>query len=329
MAAGPGDSAAWIELTKLETGKNEEALLRAASTLAPAHPNVLMWRAGDALAHNDLPKATELLVALVEFRGKSEAAQTLAQLVASGQGTALLRPYLSSAPRWLPSVLASLPALKLPLGSALPLLAEASAKGAVDKQTVQGYIRSLKNAGEWGDAYSLWISQQRRATTLLHNGRFEQPFEPDGFDWEVTPVPPSRAGALVSQRGSGARGQVLLVEFTAKAVVIPIIRQYLFLRPGRYTLRGQYMSSRLRSEQGLAWAARCSNDKAAVPLAGRSEPLTDTLGAWKSFQFALAVPPDCGQVVSLQLETFAPFEAAAGIRGRAAFDALELLPQGV
>ena len=35
------------------------------------------------------------------------------------------------------------------------------------------------------------------------------------------------------------------------------------------------------------------------------------------------------QVVSLQLETLAPFEAAAGLKGRAAFDALELLPQGV
>jgi hypothetical protein len=329
LAADPGDAGAWIELTNLETGAHEPALLRASSILAPNDPNVLMWRAGEALAHDDLPKATGLLVALVEFRSQGEAAQTLARLVASGRGTALLRPYLPSASRWLPAVLANVTSLKLPLGSALPLLAEASAKGAVGKPTVQAYVRDLKNAGGWGDAYSLWIAQQRRPVPLLHNGRFDQPFEANGFDWEVTPTLPSRAGALVAQRSSGDRGQVLDVQFTGKALVVPLIRQYVFVPPGQYLLRGQYMSSRLRSEQGLAWAARCSNDKAANLVAGRSGALMDTGGRWQNFQFVIAIPPDCGQVVSLQLETFAPFEAATGLKGRAAFDGLELLPQGV
>lgn len=327
IAADPGDSIAWTQLTALETGANEPALFRAASVLAPADPNVLMWRAGHALTNNDLPQATELLVALVEFRGKGEASETLARLVASGQGTALLRPHLRSAARWLPPVLAALSALKLPVGAALPLLAEASAKNAVGKQTVQAYIRDLKRAGEWSDAYGLWIAQQKQPTGLLHNGRFDQPFEPDGFDWEVTSVPPSRTGAVITQRGSGNRGQVLDIQFNGKALVVPLLRQYIFMPPGKYLLRGQFMSSRLRTEQGLAWTMRCSNDKAATGLAGRSEALTDTLGTWKTFQFAIAAPSDCGQVISLQLETVSPLEAASGLKGRIAFDNFELVPE--
>ena len=329
IAGNPGDAAAWIDLTALETGQHEQALLQAASTLAPTEPNVLTWRVGAALTRNDLPKATQLLVELVEFRGNGKAAQTLGRIVASGAGTALLRPHLPTAPRWLPQVLASMEALKLPLSTALPLVAAASAKGSLTKPTIQQYTRALKADGQWGDAYGLWVARQRRATPLLYNGRFDQAFEPDGFDWEVTPSLPSRAGALVSQRGSGNRGQVLDIQFTGRPVALPIIRQYVFAAPGKYLLRGQYMSTRLRTEQGLAWTARCSNAKAANPVAGRSTGLQDTAGAWQTFQFVIAIPADCGPVTSLQLETFAPFEAAAGFKGRAAFDALELLPQGV
>ena len=329
LASNPGDSDAWIQLTNIETGPRQRALFLGASTLAPTEPNVLMWRAGQALSSQQLPLAVELLVQLIEYRGKAEAAQALARLVASGEGTPLLLAHLPTANRWLPSVVASLAALKLPMTSALSLVAEASAKGMVTRQTVQSYIRALKTDGKWGDAYGLWLAQQRGPTTLLHNGRFDQPFQPDGFDWEVTPALPSRAGAIVSQRGSSNKSQILDIQFTGKPVPLPIIRQYVFAPPGKYVLRGKYMSSRLRMEQGLAWTARCTNDKAAAPVAGQSSGLMDTSGAWQAFQFTIAIPLDCGLVVSLQLETFAPFEATAGFKGRAAFDALELLPRGV
>jgi hypothetical protein len=308
LAANPGDSSAWIRLTNLETGPSERALLHAASTLAPTEPNVLMWRAGDALSRNELPRATELLVQLIEYRGKGEAADALARIVASGEGTVLLRPHLATASRWLPQVLGSMTALKLPLTAALPLLAEASAKGAVPQQTIHAYIRALKADGKWADAYGLW---------------------PDGFDWEVTPVLPSLAGALARQRGMSNRGRVLEIEFTGRPVAIPILRQYVFIGPGKYLLRGRYKASGLRMEQGLAWSVRCTDVRSAKALAGRSDGLQDTAGAWQSFQFAFAIPHDCGLVASVQLETFAPFEAVAGFKGRVSFDGFELAPDGV
>jgi hypothetical protein len=161
---------------------------------------------------------------------------------------------------------------------------------------------------------------------ILFNAGFEQRFDADGFNWQVTPVPPSRAGALVAQRNMAGHGQVLEVQYTGRAVVTPVVRQYLFIPPGRYALQGQYMTSKLRMAQGLAWAVRCTDG--AKILAGRSEALQDTAGIWQRFQFEFDVPPGCGVVASLQLETFAPFEAAAGFRGTASFDGFELRSVG-
>ena len=326
IARNPGDSGAWIQLASLERGEHEKDLFNAAAALAPNEPNVLMWRAGQALAANQPPEAIALLVQLVEYRGKGEAAQTLARLLASGEGTALLRPHLATAGRWLPAVISNLGVLKLPASAAQPLVAEAWAKGDITKPMLQTYIRLLKSQEQWVDAYGLWLAQQQGPVPLVYNGSFEQPFQPDGFDWELTPTLPSRTGATISRRPSGNRSTVLDIQFTGKALVTPILRQQVFAPPGRYVLRGQFMASRLRSEQGMAWAFRCSN-KNVTTVAGRSAGLQDTGGVWQPFQFPVVVSSDCGTLVNLQLETFAPFEAAAGITGRMAFDALELVPQ--
>lgn len=327
LAVNPGDSRSWIRLANIERGAQEQALLRAVSTLAPTDPNVLMWRAGAAFTVKDFEAATLLLVQLVEYRQRREAADALARLLASGEGTALLRPHLVTASRWLPQVMTSMTTLRLPLTTALPLLVEASAKRAAPPSTIQAYIRALKTDGKWADAYGLWLSQQEGPTPLLYNGTFELPFQSDGFDWEVTPTLPSRTGAAVNQKGSQDRGRVLEVEFTGKLLVVPVIRQYVFLYAGRYVFRGQYMASKLRTDQGLAWAVRCINTKSTHALAGRSDGLLDTGGVWRSFQFEITVPGDCGLVASLQLETFASSEAAAGVKGRAAFDSFELRRQ--
>ena len=329
IAANPGDSGAWVELTHLEKGGTGKGLLRAAFTLAPTDPSVLMWRAGEALSSGQLPEAVELLVQLIEYRGTGEAVQALAKIVASGEGAPLLRPHLARAGRWLPPVLASLAAMKLPLTSALPLVAEAWAQKAITRQTLQAYIHALKTDEKWADAYALWLTEQPGPTPLLYNGGFDQPFQPDGFDWEVTPALASRAGAVVSQRRRGDRGYILEIQFTGRQLAVPIIRQYVFAAPGSYVFRGKYLGSRLRTEQGLAWAVRCSSRNAATPLAGRSIGLQDTAGAWKRFQFSVVIASDCGSVVSVQLETLAPFEAATGMKGAAEFDAVEFVPQGL
>lgn len=327
ISRNPGDSSAWISLAAQEFESRRRGSLGAAAALAANEPNVLQLRAAEALERNDLEPATALLVQLITRYGGAEAPKVLAQLIATGQGIALLRPHISDAKRWLPQVLWALGNLKLPAPLAMPLVAEAAAQKTLTPAAIQGYIRALKAGGYWGDAYALWISQIKERVPLVYNGSFDKLFEPDGFDWEVTPVQPSRAGALAVQRDLAKRGKVLEIEFSGRPMAVPIVRQYLFVAPGRYAVRGQYVASKLKTEQGLAWAVRCPN--AARTEAGRSDALQDTSGAWKSFQFEFTLPAQCGLVASLQLEPFAPFEATAGFKGRATFDAIEVRPAGL
>jgi hypothetical protein len=327
LRENPGDSTAWVALASVESGAPQQALLSAIAALAPSDPDVLRLRAREALAQNQMPLAVSLLVQMTDSRiGGAEPPQILARLIADGTGADLVRPHLVAGSRWLPQVLASITSLKLPLEPAFPLLAEAAEKRIVTQETVQSFVRLLKSSGKWADAYGLWVAQQRPPVPILFNGGFDQRFQVDGFDWEVTPVPSKRAGALVAQRNIPRHGQVLEIQYTGRAVATPVLRQHLFISPGRYALHGRFMSTKLRMEQGLAWVVRCTG--AAKALAGRSDPLQDTASEWQNFEFEFNIPADCGMAASLQLETFAPFEAAAGFSGRASFDRFELRPLG-
>ena len=230
--------------------------------------------------------------------------------------------YVTPGSHWLQRTLAELPQLRTPFSAVLPLVAKALKAGVLGPDDARAYLHQLKTAGSWVDAYSLWVSLHEGPLPALYNGSFEQPFDPDGFDWEPTvTTPASRAGAIVERRSADKHGAVMALQFTGRALPVPLVRQYLFIAEGRYRLRGEYMAHQLRMEQGLAWNVQCT---AAAASAGRTAPLGDTGGVWQPFTLEFSVPPGCGAVASLQLETFAPFEAALGARGRAAFDALSL-----
>ena len=322
IARNPGDSVAWARLLVAEPRERTDSVLVGASLVAPMDPMVARWRAAQALQQGKLPEGIALLVQLLQHQHSAESARVLAQIAATPDGPAFLRPHLAPGSRWLPQVLGAGYAMKLPPGNVLPLVAEAAEKGALPDDARQLYMRSLKANGHWLDAYGLWVAQHKDPVPLLYNGSFDQALEQDGFDWEFTRVPRSRAGVMVQQEAVARRGLVLGLEFTGRSFTSPVVRQYLFASPGPYRLRGEYMASKLRSESGLAWSVLCTSGRKAV--LARSRPLPDTGGVWKPFEVDFDVPPDCGAVASLQLEPAAPFEATTGIKGRVAFDALSL-----
>ena len=321
IASNPGDANAYVQLLVADRSAAAPRLLDAATQLAPNEPNVLMLQAAAALDRQDWAKAVVPLVQLVEYRDMPPAAQVLARLIAGGQGQ-LLVPYLTRESRWLARALAQMSQGPSSSSTALPLVVEALKIGNLEAESVRTYIRQLKSAGAWADAYGLWLALHGKALPALYNSSFDDSFQPDGFDWEVSASgPASRTGAIVERRGAEARGATLDIRFTGRALVNPLIRQQLFLGEGRYRLRGEYLAHQLRLEQGLAWTVRCT---AGQLQAGRSGALGDTGGAWQAFAFEFSIPPGCGLVANLQLETHAPFEAALGARGRAAFDAFSL-----
>ena len=321
IARNAGDSAAYVQLALIDRSPARPRDIGAAAQLAPNDGNVLLLQAGAALERQDWAHAVEPLVRLTDYRENPNASQILARLIAAGQGE-LLYPFVTPGSHWLPRALGELSAFKAPFSAVLPLLARALKAGVLSPDDARVYLRQLKGAGDWLDAYSLWVSLHEGPMPMLYNGSFEEQFDPDGFDWEpAVTTPASRAGAIVERRGSDKHGAVLDIRFTGRALPVPLVRQYLFIGEGRYRLRGEYMAHQLRMEQGLAWNIQCTGSPAS---AGRTVALGDTGGAWEPFTLDFSVPTGCGAVASLQLETFAPFEAALGARGRVAFDAISL-----
>lgn len=320
IAANPGYSQAYVRLAFVDTA-NGSRVLEAAARLAPANASVTTMQAGQALEQQDLPAAIAPLVSLVEHGYNDKAALVLARLIVSGRWQ-LLADHVTPGTHWFERVLAQMPAAQGPFSAALPLVVLGLDRGVFPPSELLPYVRLLKTSGAWNDAYSLWVALHKGKSPTIYNAGFVQPFEENGFDWEVTGQHPiGRAGALLGRASDETRGSLLDIRFTGRPFAVPLVRQYLFLGPGRYRLHGDYKTAQLRMEQGLAWTVRCT---ASTVEAGKSPGLNDTANAWRPFEFVFTVPPRCGWVASLQLEAFAPFEATLGSRGRASFAALAL-----
>jgi hypothetical protein len=322
IARNPGDAFAWSKLLVAESRERSNAVLDGAARTAPNNFNVIHRRAARALESGQLAEGVSLLVQILQNRGTTEAAGVVAQIAQSKEGLALLRPHLRPGTRWVDFVLYGGYTLKLPPGNLLPLVAEAIENSAVSPAARQGYMQHLKEKGHWLDAYGLWLSQHKGAVPILYNGAFDQPIATEGFDWEFTRVPRSRAGVVIEQEASARRGLVLSMQFTGRSFTSPILRQHIFAPPGSYRLLGEYVGSKLRTESGLTWTVLCTSGR--KPVLARSTPLSDTGGVWKSIVLEFTVPPDCGTVTALQLEPTAQYEATTGLKGRIAFDGFNL-----
>jgi len=319
IARDPGDANAYVAFALADRSARRDELVDLASTLAPRDPNLLANRADAALKRQDWRGAVPLLIELADKRDVEIAVKALASLVGIGQW-ALLEPYLTPGNRWLPRLLGTMRDSSQPFSGALPLVVRAQERGVLDPETVRGYVRDLKAQGAWADAYALWLSLHGKTLPALFNAGFDHAFEADGFDWEVPNSGPARrAGVVVERRRAEERGSVLELQFTGRAIQLPIVRQYLFIGPGRYRMHGDHRTHQFRMEEGLRWTVRC--DKTVV---GASPAIGETGGLWRQFEFEFTVPAQCPLVASLQLETTPTTDAVLGARGRVSFDAFEL-----
>jgi hypothetical protein len=323
IARDPGDSNAYTALALADAAGTHGPVVAAASSLAPREPNLLLRRAAAAFERKNWAEAVPPLIELAEGHQVPEAANSLAYLVATGQ-QALLEPYLQPGSRWLPPVLLAMRTRGSSFSGVLPLVVQGLQRGVLDLDSVRAYVRDLKAASAWGDAFALWLSLHGGSQPALFNGSFEQEFEPDGFDWEVpTAGPARRAGTIVGRRRAEEHGYVLDVQFTGRAIAVPIVRQYLFIARGPYRIRGEYYSRQFRAEDGMVWRIRCGNSVIAT-----SAPLGDNSGLWRPFELEFRIPDSCGLVAALQLEPASAAGAALGARGRMSFDALNLEKAG-
>ncbi len=328
IAASPGDSRAYTELAYLVGGEAGQlkpsgvpiksgTVLGSAVLLAPNDRDVLRMQAELALSKENWPEAIRALVALADRHVDYGAASVLGKLVAQGVGINALLPYVSKGSGWLPRMMETMAQSGRPASSALPLVMKGYSEGILTPRMLQPIMKSMKDSGHWADAYALWVHQHGKPVDLVYNAGFERSFRSNGFDWEVGPTGPGRAGAEVQRVQLPEKGFVLGVQYTGRVITVPPLRQQLFLYDGRYRMHVQYMTEKLRSENGLAWVVVCDATKAVL---GRSPPIQNTAGIWQKLEFDFDVPSNCTSVVNLQLDTYSAFEATAGFTGRAYFD---------
>ncbi len=336
LRENPGDHMALVDLTVWahQPGAaphlDARALLDQAIKVAPQHGDVLRLQVQRAMKAQQWAQAVEPLIRLSRYHHDGDATRALAEMINYARedkalGEALTAATLADA-GWLEKVLPALPKAQVPTVVAMPLVAELVRQDKLTPKLGLALIRQLKAEERWLEAHSVWMQLWKRPLPTLFNGDFEQPFVAGGFDWETTGSNDHRSGAQVSQVGRREHGQVLRVEFRGKQMQTPILRQHLFLTPGRYRFSGEFQSSELRSDQGLAWVFSCAGGErrelARVPslkAAGRD---------WQTMALELEVPSECGLGVALTLVPQAAYEARAGMRGEMVFDRLRLESAG-
>ena len=327
IARNPGDSEAWIALAVFSSqpgktpGVNHSTVLDTATQLAGEDYRVQRMQAARAIQLKQWPQAVDWLVRMVQDNSSGPAAVTLAALVREPQALAAMQTQIKPGARWLGPVIGAMPQAGVPVVMAMPLVVNALPQQGLSPELTQGLLHQLKADGQWLEAHALWTSWLGHSVPLLFNGNFDQGFIAGGFDWDVTPVSPSKAGALVRQVALDKHGGVLQVDFTGRPVTVPVVRQPLVLLHNRFVLSGQFMTSSLRVNEGLAWVLQCVSGNREI---ARTPALKDTAGQWRPFTVEFELPSGCGQAVALQLQTFAPYEAATGLRGQATFDDFKL-----
>ena len=324
----PGDSEAWIQLAKFSsqpghkvTGFDDGTVLDTATQLAGEDSRLQRLQAIRAIQSQQWPQAVEWLVRLIQDSDDGPAAVAMAGLMQEPEALAAMQNQMKPGARWLGPTINAMLQARVPVVVAMPLVVRALSQQGISPQLMQQLMQQLKADGRWIEARALWTTWLGNPADLIFNGHFDTVFISGGFDWEVTPAPQSKAGALVRQVTLNDHGGVLQVEFTGRSLAVPVIRQHLVLSQKHFVLSGQFMTANLRANEGLAWVIICTDGGREI---ARTPALKDTGKLWQSFSVEFDLPSTCGIAVALQLQTFAPYESSTGVRGQATFDNLKL-----
>ncbi|MEN9887813.1 MAG: hypothetical protein RL758_2391 [Pseudomonadota bacterium] len=326
VGRNPGDTVSWVQLARVsaELGADSAlppaAVLNLATHLSPQDPVVQGLQAMQALAQKQPEQAVPWLIRLLRDNQNRSAAAVLAGLMAQPKAVAAMMPWLEPDPSWLEPTLQAMREVKVPVALAMPLVAKALENRSLSPQLAQQAIQELKNGGFWLEAHGVWRSWLGRSVPLVFNGDFEAAWMDAGFDWEITPVPVSKAGAVVEQVEEPGRGGVMRVEFNGRPMPVALVRQHLVLLSDHYRLRGEYAAPRLQSREGVVWALVCASGGQDIV----SSPAMKAGSGWQKFELEFRLPPKCGHGVTLQLQMALLSESLTGVRGEIRLDNLKL-----
>jgi hypothetical protein len=324
IRANPGDSNAWVSHVLRQSQSPDLRLtdypewVKYAAELAPQDRRIQGVLANEALRSEEWVTAVNWLIRMARDNDDANAPVALARLMTHAPALqAMLDHVQPSETKWIEMTLEAMRRIKQPIAQAMPIIVKALSTKSLSPVLAQRLLGQLKAEGHWLEAHAVWTAWLGQPAQFIFNGKFDRELTEGGFDWEIAPEAPSKAGALVDLMPQPGRGGVLQIEFTGKKFPTPLVRQVLVVLPGRYVFQGEFLASRLQSKEGLVWSWVCAADGREV---GRTSTLKDTTGKWQKFMFEIEIPSGCGSAVGLQLQTAVYSESLTGLKGVVMFD---------
>ncbi|WP_298190277.1 hypothetical protein [Novosphingobium sp.] len=239
-------------------------------------PMTQIYWLDQALQGSDYKVAAERLDALLRQSPDDENRDRFIAVMASTpEGRAAMATRLKLAPQWARVMvinIADLPDDQLRQRVDLMLR---TGSGVWDCPATQLFAQKLINQGLLGEAQSVWRLNCGSSDALVYDGRFEH-FDTlkatFGFDWQVS----NRGDAEIAMVDEGTPDRSLALEVTA-TVTLPIVRQLLVLKPGRYRLTWRTPGTDPALAQALQVSLGCQSDlsRAARGIASAAKP-----GSW-------------------------------------------------
>jgi hypothetical protein len=164
-------------------------------------------------------------------------------------------------PPWRANVARALLAESTPPGTALAVLAELSAAGALTGDEVQAQVELLDRQGHPAQARAAWLAsltpEQREGSGLLFDGGFEHPAVSGGYGWRYR-APPGTAMAIERRDALEGEGAMSVV-FNGRAVRFDDLAQFLALPGGRYRLQAS-ADNEVDTTRPFLWRVTCAGD---------------------------------------------------------------------
>lgn len=333
LRRNPGEVAALLMFARRLEAEGDAAgasrAFRVALGLAPLERGTLSLAAEHFLRRGD-SAGIEMLGRLAAHypESRERVFAVLVQAMASGAHRAALDALWRDNPPWVGAFVADSCARGVDLAVLMPALLRRSASGEGAAAETACAIDRLRSAGQWQQAYQLWLNTlpRERLEDVGHvfNGSFEFPPTGRGFDWILQASPEREAGhaaqVFLATAVSGKRA--LRVAYNGRRQVGVPVRQFLALAPGRYELTGMGRPEGINAPRGIHWTLRCvESGRPQAVIAGSERFLGSS--EWRRFAMELRIADSCpGQV--LQLEPVGEDGALAFVSGSAWFDDLRM-----
>jgi hypothetical protein len=150
-------------------------------------------------------------------------------------------------------------------------------KGVWQCNATENITQSLIRINQLDVAQEVWRLNCETEGSLVYDGSFERfdTMRPStGFDWQLS----NRGDAAISLVDDGSGHRSLALEVTA-AVTLPIVRQLVVLKPGRYLLSWQTPRTSAAQADALSVSLGC---KPELSSAVTGKPVAGKPGSWSA-----------------------------------------------